>query len=216
MVCWSSWSRRAAANAGSAVRQVRPAPGTGRTRCCRRIGGGTHFMAPVASTGMTDWATIASLATAGATLVLAAGTFASVRSANRAARTAERALLAGLRPVLAHSRLEDPSDKITWADNHWAKLSGGRPLSSSSTATSTWPCRCATSARASRSCRAGTRRWSRAPHRSAPSSTSSGGRLGISMFPPAASASGRGRAGWRRRLLRGPGRRHPGAAPVRH
>jgi hypothetical protein len=83
-------------------------------------------MAPVASMGMTDWATIASLATAGATLVLAAGTFASVRSANRAARTAERALQAGLRPVLAHSRLEDPSDKITWADNHWAKLSGGR------------------------------------------------------------------------------------------
>jgi hypothetical protein len=75
---------------------------------------------------MTDWATIASLATAGATLVLAAGTFASVRSANRAARTAERALLAGLRPVLAPSRLEDPSDKITWVDNHWTKLAGGR------------------------------------------------------------------------------------------
>jgi hypothetical protein len=75
---------------------------------------------------MTDWATTASLATAGATLVLAAGTFASVRSANRAARTAERALLAGLRPVLVPSRLEDPSDKIMWADNHWAKLNGGR------------------------------------------------------------------------------------------
>jgi hypothetical protein len=75
---------------------------------------------------MTDWATIASLATAGATLVLAAGTFASVRSANRAARTAERALLAGLRPVLAPSRLEDPPDKISWADNHWTKLLGGR------------------------------------------------------------------------------------------
>jgi hypothetical protein len=75
---------------------------------------------------MTDWAIAASLATAGATLVLAAGTFASVRSANRAARTAERALLAGLRPVLVPSRLEDPSDKIMWADNHWAKLNGGR------------------------------------------------------------------------------------------
>jgi hypothetical protein len=75
---------------------------------------------------MTDWATIASLATAGATLVLAAGTFASVRSANRAARTAERALLAGLRPVLAPSRREDPSDKISWADDHWTKLNGGR------------------------------------------------------------------------------------------
>jgi hypothetical protein len=75
---------------------------------------------------MTDWATTASMATAGATLVLAVGTFASVRSANRAARTAERALLAGLRPVLAPSRLEDPTDKIMWADNHWAKLNGGR------------------------------------------------------------------------------------------
>ena len=75
---------------------------------------------------MTDWVTISSLATAGATLVLAMGTFASVRSANRAARTAERTLLAGLRPVLVPSRLEDPPDKITWADDHWAKLSGGR------------------------------------------------------------------------------------------
>ncbi|HKQ03146.1 MAG TPA: hypothetical protein VJ735_22720 [Actinomycetes bacterium] len=75
---------------------------------------------------MTDWATISSMATAGATLVLAVGTFASVRSANQAARTAERALLAGLRPVLVPSRLEDPSDKISWADNHWARLAGGR------------------------------------------------------------------------------------------
>jgi hypothetical protein len=75
---------------------------------------------------MTDWATISSLATAGATLLLALGTFASVRSANRAARAAERTLLAGLRPVLAPSRLEDPSDKITWVDDHWATLNGGR------------------------------------------------------------------------------------------
>jgi hypothetical protein len=75
---------------------------------------------------MTDWATIASLATAGATLVLAAGTFASVRSANRAARTAERTLLVGLRPVLVPSRLEDPPDKVSWVDNHWTRLTGGR------------------------------------------------------------------------------------------
>ena len=75
---------------------------------------------------MTDWATISSMATAGATLVLAVGTFASVRSANKAARTAERALLAGLRPVLVPSRLEDPPDKIAWADNHWTRLTGGR------------------------------------------------------------------------------------------
>ena len=75
---------------------------------------------------MTDWATISSMATAGATLVLAVGTFASVRSANQAARTAERALLAGLRPVLVPSRLEDPPDKISWANNHWTRLTGGR------------------------------------------------------------------------------------------
>ena len=74
---------------------------------------------------MTDWATVSSLATAGATLLLAVGTFASVRSANRAARTAERALLAGMRPVLVPSRWEDPADKITWADEHWSRLSGG-------------------------------------------------------------------------------------------
>jgi hypothetical protein len=57
---------------------------------------------------MADWATIWSLATAGGTLVLAAATFYSVRSANRAARTAERALQVGLRPVLVTSRLQDP------------------------------------------------------------------------------------------------------------
>src|SRR5205823_1095888 len=37
---------------------------------------------------MADWATISSLATAGGTLVLAAATFASVKSANRSARIA--------------------------------------------------------------------------------------------------------------------------------
>jgi hypothetical protein len=45
-----------------------------------------------------DWATIASLATAGGTLVLAVSTFASLRSANRAARAAERSFLVGLQP----------------------------------------------------------------------------------------------------------------------
>ena len=47
-----------------------------------------------------DWGTIAELATAGGTLVLAISTFASVRSANRAARAAERSLLVGLQPLL--------------------------------------------------------------------------------------------------------------------
>lgn len=44
---------------------------------------------------MAHWATISSLATAGGTLVLAVATFSSVRSANRAARVAEKSLLVG-------------------------------------------------------------------------------------------------------------------------
>jgi hypothetical protein len=59
-------------------------------------------------------------------LVLAIATFGAVRSGNRAARTAERALQAGLRPLLMHSRLDDPQQKIMWIDRHWALLSGGR------------------------------------------------------------------------------------------
>jgi hypothetical protein len=74
---------------------------------------------------MTDWPTISSLATAGGTLVLAVATFVSVRSANRAARTAERALQAGLRPVLVPSRMTDPPEKIMWSDQHWARVEGG-------------------------------------------------------------------------------------------
>jgi hypothetical protein len=53
-------------------------------------------------------------------------TFSSVRSANRAARTAERALQAGLRPVLVPSRLEAPTEKMRWVDGHWSKVAGGR------------------------------------------------------------------------------------------
>jgi hypothetical protein len=74
---------------------------------------------------VTDWATISSLATAGGTLVLAVATFSSVRSANRAARSAEQALQVGLRPVLFPSRSEDPVQKLRWGDDHWARLRGG-------------------------------------------------------------------------------------------
>lgn len=73
-----------------------------------------------------DWATTSSLATGGGTLVLAIATFASVRSANRAARTAERSLQAGLRPVLFASRTQDPTQEIRWGDDHRAHLDGGR------------------------------------------------------------------------------------------
>jgi hypothetical protein len=75
---------------------------------------------------VADWVTISSLATAGGTLILALATFASVRSANRAVRTAERALLAGLRPVLVPSRLQDLEQKILWVDGHWTRLGGGQ------------------------------------------------------------------------------------------
>jgi hypothetical protein len=75
---------------------------------------------------MADWVVISSLATAGGTLVLAAATFASVRSANRAARSAERSLLANIRPVLMPSRLDDPPVKVGFQDDHWVKLNGSR------------------------------------------------------------------------------------------
>jgi hypothetical protein len=77
---------------------------------------------------MADWPTIASLATAGGTLVLAAATFAAVRSANRAARTAERSLLAGLRPLFLNSRLQDAELKVGWQDQHFVRLGGGRAV----------------------------------------------------------------------------------------
>jgi hypothetical protein len=75
---------------------------------------------------VTDWATISSLATGAGTLVLAIATFASVRSANRAARTAERALQVGMRPLLAASRLTDDDIKMGWVDDHRARVGGGR------------------------------------------------------------------------------------------
>ena len=66
---------------------------------------------------MADWVTISSLATAGGTLVLAVATFSSVRSANRAARLAERSLMVGLRPVLVPSREDDPVERVRFGDD---------------------------------------------------------------------------------------------------
>jgi hypothetical protein len=76
---------------------------------------------------MADWATISSMATAGGTLVLAIATFSSVRSGQRAARIAERSLLAGLRPVLVPGRPEDPPQLIEFADDVRLIVEGGRP-----------------------------------------------------------------------------------------
>src|SRR5262245_28664999 len=75
--------------------------------------------------GMADWATISSLATAGGTLVLAAATYSAVRSSNRAARIAERAIEVGMRPVIMSSRSQDPAEKVGWQDDHWANVPGG-------------------------------------------------------------------------------------------
>ena len=74
---------------------------------------------------MADWVMISAITTGGGTLVLASATFASVRSANRASRVAERSLLAGLRPLLMPSRAEDPTLKVGFADNHFVALPGG-------------------------------------------------------------------------------------------
>jgi hypothetical protein len=65
---------------------------------------------------MADWVTISSLATAGGTLVLAVATFSSVKSANRSARTAERALLAGVRPLLVTSHDDDRSEQVRFGE----------------------------------------------------------------------------------------------------
>ena len=75
---------------------------------------------------MADWVTISALATAGGTLVLAGATFSSVRSANRAARVAERSLLAGLRPVLMPTRLDDPPQKVSFQEGKWLVAPGGQ------------------------------------------------------------------------------------------
>jgi hypothetical protein len=68
---------------------------------------------------------VSALTTGGGTLVLASATFASVRSANRASRAAERSLLSGLRPLLMASRSDDPTLKVGFADNHFVELPGG-------------------------------------------------------------------------------------------
>jgi hypothetical protein len=74
---------------------------------------------------MADTSTIASLATAGGTLILAVATFSSTRSANRAARISEQALNIGLRPLLFNARAQDPPQKVGFIDNHWLVLRDG-------------------------------------------------------------------------------------------
>ena len=75
---------------------------------------------------MADWVTISSLATAGGTLALAVTTYASVRSANRAARVAELSLRAGLLPLLVESGDSDDTLRVNFYEIHGIAVPGGR------------------------------------------------------------------------------------------
>jgi hypothetical protein len=72
-----------------------------------------------------DWPTVASLATAAGTLVLAIATFSSVRFGQRSTRIAERALLVGLRPVLAPARVTDPPETVRFGEGRMVTVEGG-------------------------------------------------------------------------------------------
>jgi len=74
---------------------------------------------------VTDWSTIASLATGAGTLVLAVATFSSVKASQRSARIAEQALLLGQRPVLAPTSETDASITVTFGDRHLTTARGG-------------------------------------------------------------------------------------------
>jgi len=71
------------------------------------------------------WSTIASLATALGTLVLAVATFSAVRSSNLMAKVAREQFLVQLRPVLTTSRREDPTLKVNFGDTKWVRIPGG-------------------------------------------------------------------------------------------
>jgi len=74
---------------------------------------------------VADWVAISSLATAGGTLALAGTTYASVRSANRAARAAEVSMLAQLRPLLLPSSADDPPQRVPFVDDISVTAPGG-------------------------------------------------------------------------------------------
>jgi hypothetical protein len=75
-----------------------------------------------------DWVTISSLATAGGTLVLAGATFSAVRSANRSARIAEQGLQEQRRPLLVNARLDDPVQKVMFANGEMLRTEGSQAV----------------------------------------------------------------------------------------
>lgn len=74
---------------------------------------------------MADWTTIASLATAGGTLVLAIATYSSVRASQRSTRIAEEALLIGRRPMLAPAHDNDAPITVFFGDLKMVTVSHG-------------------------------------------------------------------------------------------
>ena len=77
---------------------------------------------------MTTWATLADIGTAVGTLVLAGATFVAVSASARSTRIAQRALLAGQRPVLAPAGPDDPADSVQFADGRVFPVSNGHAL----------------------------------------------------------------------------------------
>jgi hypothetical protein len=77
---------------------------------------------------MTAWATLADIGTAAGTLVLAGSTFVAVRAAARSTRIAERALLAGQRPVLVPGEHGDEALSVQFADGQTFTVGGGHAL----------------------------------------------------------------------------------------
>lgn len=76
---------------------------------------------------MTTWATLADIGTAAGTLVLAGATFVAVRAAARSTRIAERAMLAGQRPVLAPGGPDDAAS-VQFADGRVFPVGNGHAL----------------------------------------------------------------------------------------
>lgn len=77
---------------------------------------------------MTAWTTLADIGTAAGTLILAASTFVAVRAAARSTRIAERALLAGQRPVLVPDDRGDEVQSVQFADGQAFPVGGGHAL----------------------------------------------------------------------------------------
>jgi hypothetical protein len=77
---------------------------------------------------MTAWTTLADVGTAAGTLVLAGATFVAVRASARSTKIAERALLAGQRPVLVPAGLDDPAENVQFADGRTFPVGNGQAL----------------------------------------------------------------------------------------